>query len=58
MEPVFMILGESCAHAAHLAIRKGSSVQELEYGALRDVLLQAGQILGDVAPVKDIQTGE
>lgn len=58
MEPVFMILAESCVHAAKLAIRKGQSVQAVDYALLRDELLMAGQILGNVAPVQNIQSGE
>jgi len=58
MEPVFMILAESCVHAARLAIQDGVSVQNVSYAALKEKLLQAGQILGDVKAVQDIQSGE
>ena len=45
MEPVFMILGQSAATAAALAIRAGTSVQSVDYSALRRHLLEAGQVL-------------
>ena len=45
MEPVFMILGQSAATAAAMAIDGGHSVQEVPYGRLRDRLLADGQIL-------------
>lgn len=45
MEPVFMILGQSAATAAVLAIGDGSSVQEVPYGRLRERLLADDQRL-------------
>jgi len=45
MEPVFMILGQSAATAAGLAIRHESAVQDVDYAELRDRLRQDGQIL-------------
>ena len=45
MEPVFMILGQSAATAACLAIDQRLSVQELPYDMLRQRLLADGQIL-------------
>ncbi len=45
MEPVFMILGQSAAAAAVLAIDKGEAVQDVSYEELRKVLLQENQIL-------------
>ncbi len=45
MEPVFMILGQSAATAAVLAMDAGVGVQELEYAKLRDRLLADGQVL-------------
>jgi hypothetical protein len=45
MEPVFMILGQSAATAAVLAIDGRLAVQDLPYERLRDRLLQDGQIL-------------
>lgn len=45
MEPVFMILGQSAASAACLAIGDKVSVQRLDYKRLRSQLLRDGQIL-------------
>lgn len=45
MEPVFMILGESAATAASLAIDKGSAVQAVDYAELKQLLLKQGQRL-------------
>jgi len=45
MEPVFMIVGQSAANAAKLAIDEHSAVQEIDYDKLRKVLLNAGQVL-------------
>lgn len=46
MEPVFMILGQSAATAAALAIQADCAVQDVDYGSLRTHLLADGQILG------------
>jgi len=45
MEPVFMILGQSAAAAASIAIREGRSVQDVDYGMLKQQLLSEQQIL-------------
>jgi hypothetical protein len=45
MEPVFMILGQSAATAAALAIDGNLAVQDVPYAALRDRLLADGQVL-------------
>jgi hypothetical protein len=45
MEPVFMILGESAATAACMALDAGASVQQVDYGKLRERLLKDGQVL-------------
>lgn len=45
MEPVFMILGESTAIIASIAIQNKSSVQDITYAQLQPKLLIAGQIL-------------
>jgi hypothetical protein len=45
MEPVFMILGQSAATAAVLAIDGGIDVQKVNYTTLRERLLKDGQIL-------------
>lgn len=45
MEPVFMILGQSAATAAVMAIEGGKAVQEIPYPDLRARLLADGQVL-------------
>lgn len=45
MEPVFMILGQSAATVAALAIDGGQPVQRLDYGRLRRRLLADKQVL-------------
>ncbi|MRI02224.1 FAD-dependent oxidoreductase [Kriegella sp. EG-1] len=45
MEPVFMVLGESAATAASLAIDSGKSVQDVSYESLKSILLKNGQHL-------------
>lgn len=45
MEPVFMILGQSAATAAVLALEKRTSPQRLPYALLAAALLKDGQIL-------------
>jgi hypothetical protein len=45
MEPVFMILGQSAATAAVMAIDGDRSVQDVPYQQLRERLLKDGQIL-------------
>lgn len=45
MEPVFMILAQSAATAAALAIGARCDVQDLPYSRLRERLLAAGQVL-------------
>jgi hypothetical protein len=52
MEPVFMILGQSSATAAVLAINEKIAVQEVAYDALRLRLLADGQVLESETPVK------
>ncbi len=51
MEPVFMVLGQSAALAATLAIEKNVPVQKIDYEELRRRLLAAGQVL--VWPAKN-----
>ena len=46
MEPVFMILGQSAATAAALAIDGNLAVQDVPYAKLRDRLLEDGQVPG------------
>ncbi|MCL6220557.1 FAD-dependent oxidoreductase [Zunongwangia pacifica] len=45
MEPVFMILGQSAATAAVLAIKEGQPVQEINYENLKNELKKGGQVL-------------
>lgn len=45
MEPVFMILGQSAATAAVMAIDAGQAVQDVDYDKLRERLLKDGQVL-------------
>ncbi len=50
MEPVFMILGQSAATAAGLAIDAHQTVREVPYAKLRERLLKDGQVLEYSAP--------
>ncbi|MBA2117147.1 FAD-dependent oxidoreductase [Bremerella alba] len=45
MEPVFMILGQSAATAACMAIDQDIAVQDVEYAELSERLLKDGQVL-------------
>ncbi|NMC41105.1 MAG: FAD-dependent oxidoreductase, partial [Bacteroidales bacterium] len=45
MEPVFMILGQSAATLASMAIEKRKTIYEIPYSELREQLLKDGQIL-------------
>ena len=45
MEPVFMILGQSAATAACIALEDGVAVQDVNYSKLRARLLEDGQVL-------------
>jgi hypothetical protein len=45
MEPVFMILGQSAATAASMAIDEAIDVQDVDYSKLRARLLADGQVL-------------
>ncbi len=45
MEPVFMVLGQSAATAASLAIDNQQTVQEVSYSTLKDRLLEDQQFL-------------
>lgn len=53
MEPVFMILGQSAATAAALAIDAKVPVQDIDYAALRADLVARGQILEK--PARDVE---
>lgn len=50
MEPVFMVLGQSAATAAVLAIDRKSSVQEVPYEALQARLIADKQVLKWIGP--------
>ena len=45
MEPVFMVLGQSAAIAASIAIDKNVQIQEVSYPELRAALIKNQQIL-------------
>jgi len=45
MEPVFMILGQSAAIAAVLAIDNKVGVQQVDYALLKEKLVKAGQVI-------------
>jgi len=45
MEPVFMILGQSAATVATLALEKDINIHELAYNEIKEVLLNEGQVL-------------
>ena len=45
MEPVFMVLGQSAATAAVMAIESGTALQDVDYPRLRERLLADGQVL-------------
>jgi hypothetical protein len=54
MEPVFMILGQSAAAAAGIAVRRDIPVQDVGYDVLRPELLRLGQVLeGFRKPIMD-----
>ncbi len=53
MEPVFMILAQSAATAAVMALDGGTAVQEVDYAQLRERLLADGQILHYETPASD-----
>ncbi len=52
MEPVFLILGQSAATAAVLALDEGVSVQQVDYTKLRKQLLADRQVLEAKVPVR------
>ena len=53
MEPVFMILGQSAATAASLAMDAKGAVQDVSYESLSAQLLKDGQILEYEVPFKE-----
>jgi hypothetical protein len=52
MEPVFMVLGQSAATAACLALEAGVAVQDVPYDRLRERLLADGQVLESKGPAR------
>ena len=52
MEPVFMVLGQSAATAASLAIDEGLPVQAVDYDKLKTRLAADGQVLSYAAPTQ------
>ena len=53
MEPVFMIIGQSSAVAAMIAIRNDIPVQNIDYQILSEELEKVGQILNWDSTIKD-----
>jgi len=45
MEPVFMILGQSAATMAGMAVEQGKDIHDIPYGSLRERLIADGQVL-------------
>ena len=56
-EAVFMILGQSAATAAALAVQKDVSLHELSYAELRENLLRDGQVL-ELKKLDRVKSGE
>jgi hypothetical protein len=57
MEPVFMILGQSAATAAVMAIDANQGVQDVPYAKLRERLMADGQVLEYSGPVHSRRGG-
>ena len=57
MEPVFMLLGQSAATAASMAIDDEVPVQDVDYSKLRERLLRDGQILDHAGPKRKLSGG-
>ena len=60
MEPVFMVLGQSAATAAALAVERGADVRDVPYTVLRERLEADGQVLEWTGPrpAKGVPAGE
>jgi lysophospholipase L1-like esterase len=58
MEPVFMILGQSAAAAAVLAIDDQQAVQDVPYAKLRQRLLANGQVLESISATPAADEGK
>ncbi len=57
MEPVFMVLGQSAATAAGLAIEGGTTVQAIDYAKLKERLLAGKQVLDFESPAQGEGSG-
>lgn len=57
MEPVFMVLGQSAATAAALALEQGVPVQQVDYPRLRQRLEADGQVLVWTGPRGPVRAG-
>lgn len=57
MEPVFMVMGQSAATAAALAIDTKTSVQKVQYTTLRERLTKDGQVLEWTGPARQVKAG-
>lgn len=57
MEPVFMILAQSAAVAAGIALEQGIDVQDVPYAELRARLLERGQVLPAPREAESLRTG-
>jgi hypothetical protein len=55
MEPVFMVLGESAATAAAMAVDGKSSVQDINVGKLQETLKSRGQVLEWTKPAPPVK---
>ena len=53
MEPVFMVLGQSAATAASIALDNHMSIQEIGYESLRQQLVRDKQRLENIFPTKE-----
>jgi hypothetical protein len=53
MEPVFMVLGQSAATAAALALERKVDLQDLEYPKLREKLIEDRQVLDWTGPKRE-----
>lgn len=50
MEPVFMVMGQSAATAAVIAIDSGKALQQIDYAKLKEKMLADGQVLDFESP--------
>ncbi|NLF68583.1 MAG: FAD-dependent oxidoreductase [Candidatus Anammoximicrobium sp.] len=57
MEPVFMILGQSAATGAVMALDAGQAVQDVPYAKLRERLIEDGQVLEHSGPGAGARAG-